>query len=645
MSQALSKHDAILRNSVETNGGTVFKMVGDACCAVFSTAPEALHAASAAQVALSVESWGDGGELRVRMALHTGAAEERGGDYFGPPLNRVARLLSASHGGQVLLSLATHELVRDRLADGMSLMDLGEHRLKDLTRPEHIYQAVINGVRQEFPSLRTLDARPTNLPIQPTAFIGREKEIGEVCALLRQEDVRLLTLTGPAGTGKTRLGLQAGAELLDDFQDGVFFVSLAPIRDPDQVVPSIASTLDLREAGGRPLAGVLKSYLKHKQMLLVIDNFEHVADAAQELGELGQASPGLKMLVTSRVPVQLYGEQRYPVPAMSVPDQRHVPPLDRLSQYESVALFIQRASEVRPDFAVTNETAPALAEICYRLDGLPLAIELAAARVGMLPLSAILDRLSNRLKLLTSGGKDVPERQRTLRGAIEWSYDLLEERDKRLFRRLSAFAGGWTVEAAEAVCGADGDLDVFDGLASLVEKSLVRPVTGSYPRFDMLETIREYARNILEPGEYDKLPRRHAKYFLKLAVDAEPELSHEDQVLWLDRLERDRDNLRVAMEYFLHSGDGDSAMRLAPALKVFSYRRGGIREGYSYLARAVKLDGAAESVRARALTSLGQLALTLDFKTPLAELWNEVLELVPGLTTMKFVRWPYRALE
>src|SRR5215211_897991 len=383
MQGALARHDELLRRAIEEHGGYVFKTVGDAFCCVFPTAPDALEAALEAQHRLLSFEWVQTGSLKVRMALHTGAAEERDGDYFGPPLNRVARLLSAAHGGQVLLSLATQELVRDQLPPDAELSDLGERRLKDLFRPERVFQLVAHGVPSEFPALRTLEGHPNNLPLQPTPLVGREREVEEVAERLRGEEVRLLTLTGPGGTGKTRLALQAGADLLEGADDGVFFVSLATITEPELVPSAIAGSLGLKESAEESLMETLESYLQQKRLLLILDNFEQVLEGATLVGALLGSCPNLKVLATSRIPLGLYGEQEYPVPPLALPDPEVLPPLVVLTQYEAVRLFVERAKAVKPDFEVTNESAPAVAEICIRLDGLPLAIELAAARTKL----------------------------------------------------------------------------------------------------------------------------------------------------------------------------------------------------------------------------------------------------------------------
>jgi predicted ATPase/class 3 adenylate cyclase len=615
MQAALVRHDEILRRAIEDRGGYVFKTVGDAFCCAFPTAPDALEAALESQRLLLKERWGESTPLRVRMALHMGTAEERDEDYFGPPVNRVARLLSAAHGGQVLLSLPTHEMVRDQLPAGMSLVELGEHRLKDLFRPERVFQLSAPGLPVEFPPLRTLDTYRNNLPLQPTPLVGREKEVSEVCDLLRGTETRLLTLTGPGGTGKTRLALQAAADLLDDFPDGTFFVPLATLSEAELFLSTVAETLGVRETGEQPLDESLKDYLKERRLLLVLDNFEQVLGAAPTVTELLAAAPGLKVLATSRAPLGLYGEQEYAVPPLSVPDVRHLPDFKTLSQYEAVRLFIERAKAAKADFEVTDESAPAVAEICVRLDGLPLAIELAAARIKMLPPKAMLQRLSSRLKLLTGGARDLPVRQRTLRGAIEWSHTLLGDGEKTLFARMAVFSGGRTLEAVEAVCDAQGDLpvDSFEGVSSLLDKSLLRQEEGpeGEPRFVMLETIHEYAREKLqESGEAEVIGRAHTEYFLALAEEAEPELVGTDQVSWMDVLEAEHDNLRAALSRSLEAGDSGSALRIGGALWRFWNVRGHFSEGRRWLTAGLSGEGAAAlSLRARASLGLGYLEL------------------------------------
>jgi predicted ATPase/class 3 adenylate cyclase/DNA-binding XRE family transcriptional regulator len=671
MQQALVRHDALLRASIAAHSGVVVKSTGDGLLAAFARATNAAYAALAAQRSLAVEAWGTIGALQVRMALHTGVAEERDGDYFGPSLNRVARLLSAGHGGQILLSLATAELVREQLPPDADLRDLGAQRLKDLSRPEQIFQLITPDLPSDFPPLHTLDARRTNLPAQPTLLIGREQEVATICALLCRPEVRLLTLTGPGGTGKTRLGLQVAAELAltpnpapiamgeeskmstpprlpqrerraggeGHFPDGVYFVNLVPIRDPNLVTSAVAQTLGVIETGDQPLAERLQSYLRHKQLLLLLDNFEQIVDAAALVAELLAGCPQLTILVTSRVPLHLRGEKEVSVPPLALPDLHQLPAVESLTQYAAVELFIQRALDVQPDFAVTNDNAPAVAEICYRLDGLPLAIELAAARLKLFTPEALLARLSSRLTLLTGGARDLPARQQTLRSAIAWSYDLMDEGALTLFRRLAVFVGGCTIEAAEAVCSATGDLpfDGLDGLALLVDNSLLKREQGAdgEPRFRMLETIREYALERLEgSGELDAVQRRHAEYFLRLAEEAQPQLDGPDQAAWLERLEGEHDNMRMALAW--SQGPMDSAetgLRLAAALAGFWWMRGYLRQGRAWLVAALAQPGAAAPslARARALGLAGWWASVQGDDSAVHACYDECLALYRAL--------------
>ena len=611
MATAVERHFHVLREGITAHEGVVFKVVGDAVQAAFPTAPYAVAAALAAQRGLLLESWPERiGPIRVRVALHTAAATPQDGDYLAPGLNRLSRLLAAAHGGQVLLSLATQDLARDALPPGAGLRDLGEHPLRDLYRPERVFQLLHPDLPADFPAIRTLATRPNNLPLQPTPFLGREDQVARIVDLLHEDDVRLLTITGPGGVGKTRVALQAAADLLEDFPEGVWFVDLSAFDDPILVPSAIAGVLGVRDEGSG-LTERLARLLSEKRLLLVLDNFERVVEAAHVVADLVVRAPGVKVLVTSRIPLHAYGEREYPLAPLLLPDPTRLPSLERLTQYETVRLFISRAQAVKPDFEVTNDNAPAVAEICSRLDGLPLAIELAAAFVKILPPQALLKRLEKRLPLLTGGARTLPTRQQTMRNAIAWSHDLLSPMDQTLFRRLAVFAGGCTIEAAETVVDPEGSLDVFGGIASLVDKSLLRQEEGGGDaRFHMLETVREYGlERLAASGEEPTTRERHAAWVLALAEQAEPELFGGNQQTWWKRLETELPNIRTAFAWFEQAGDAERAQRLASSAGVFCFLRGHLREGQDRLRRALALPGeTTPAARASALIGAGAIA-------------------------------------
>jgi predicted ATPase/class 3 adenylate cyclase len=616
------RHHAILHKSIQAHDGTIFQDIGDGLCAAFHTAPQALEAAVQAQLALQQEVW-EPVPVKVRMGIHTGAAQLNNDglrtDYLGyTTLALTSRIMSAGHGGQILLSGATRELVRDFLPANTEMIDLGEKRLKDLLRPEHLSQLTPAGLPKIFPPIKTLEAFPNNLPMQLTTFVGREKEIGEVKAEL--ETHRLVTLTGSGGTGKTRLSLQVAADLLENFEQGVWFVELAPLADPALIPQTIQAAIGITEQPGKMPLDILKEYLVDKQTLIVLDNCEHlIEDSSKVADALLHAAPGLKVLASSREALGVRGELSYPVPSLSLPDPKHMPEMEALSQYEAVRLFIDRALLVSPHFTVDKDNAPFIAQVCYRLDGIPLAIELAAARIKMMSLEQISARLDDRFRLLTGGARTALPRQQTLRALIDWSYDILTDTERLLTRRLSVFAGGWTLETAEEVCSGEGiqSYEVMDLLGQLLNKSLVSVIECSdcgVMRYRMLETIRQYAREkLLEAGGSESIYRRHLAYFSKLAEQAGPELTRSDQVKWLDQLEDELDNLRKALEWALAS-DVPAGLRLLVASAPFWEARVHPRELSDWLGELLERYPAEDVLRTRALALRAWwLALQDDF--------------------------------
>jgi predicted ATPase/class 3 adenylate cyclase len=615
----LERHRQALRAAFERYGGIEVGTEGDSFFVVFTAPTSALAAAADGQLALARTEWPVEAPIRVRMGIHSGDGLLVDGSYVGPDVNRAARIAAAGHGGQVLVSETTAALVADPPA-GVHLRSLGRHRLKDL-RPEHLAQLDVDGLPDDFPPIRSLDARPNNLPTQLTSFVGREHEVAEVVRLI--ETARLVTLTGPGGTGKTRLSLQVAAETAGDQADGATFVALAAVSDPDLVTSAIATTLGLPDAGGRPLRDRLVDYLRGLQHLLVLDNFEQVAAAAPLLSDLLREAPRLRIIVSSRVPLRISGEQEYPVPPLELPatdGDAGAGRADAIGGNEAVRLFVDRARSVRPDFALDDSNAGAVAEIVSHLDGLPLAIELAAARSRLLSPGAMLPRLEHRLDLLAGGMRDLPKRQQTLRGAIAWSHDLLEPPEQRLFARFSVFVGGAELSEAESVCGPAAEVgqDVLDGLEKLVDHSLLRQVERvGEPRFFMLETIRDFAvEQLAASGEQDALRRRHALAYLGLAERAAPSLTTSDQRTWLDRLARDHDNLRAVHGWAVETGDAGVGLRLITALWRFWQIRGHLFEGRSRADAAIAISGARDAgeAYAAALEAAGGLCYWLaDF--------------------------------
>jgi predicted ATPase/class 3 adenylate cyclase/Tfp pilus assembly protein PilF len=660
---AVEAHYAILRDAIARYGGYLVRTEGDSCLAAFDRASDAVRAAIAAQQGLQTHPWPpEVGAVRVRMGLHTGEPRFEDGIYSGPPVNRASRLQSAAHGGQILLSAVTQELAHAEMGESLVLRSLGRHRLKDLTEAESIYELQYPGMPESFPPLRTLEAFPNNLPVALTRFIGREAAIAEVKEWLRS--TRLLTLTGAGGCGKTRLALQVASELLEAYPDGVWLVELAALSDPALVAQSVASVLGAREEPGRPLAATLAEHLQSRQLLLILDNCEHLIAACARLAEsLLRTCPRLSILVTSREVLAVQGEMVWRVPSLSLPADRppttdhgprttdHGPPTtDRapsaehdLLQYEAIRLFFDRAVASQPRFAVTAQNATAVVQVCRRLDGIPLAIELAAARVKLLSVEQIASRLDDRFRLLTGGNRTALPRQQTLRATMDWSYELLSQQERLLLRRLSVFVGGFMLEAAEAVCSDEVDsspltvdsgkenlsslstvncqlstFEILDLLTSLVDKSLVvMEEHDGEAWYRLLETNRQYgAEQLRDSGEGAELARRHREWYLALAAQASAELAGADQARWLNRLEREHDNLRSAMAGFLEANELLLGMRLGTELARFWRIRGYMSEGRERLAAllvaaeriAAETDAEFEAQRAQVVHHMGALA-------------------------------------
>ncbi len=623
----LARHNEILNQTIELHNGFVFRSMGDSFSAAFHNASEALNAALEAQRLLHNELWSPA-PIKVRMGVHTGTAQleetSKESRYSGyATLALTQRIMSAGHGGQILLSQTAHDLTRDKLPAQVQLVDMGERCLKDVVRPEHLYQLTVPDLPSEFAPLNTLESLNHNLPAQLTSFIGREKEIDEIRKQIAAN--RIVTLTGSGGAGKTRLGLQVGAECLSQFSDGVWFVELAPVADPALIPQTLLAIFNLREDAHRTPLEVLIHYLRAKNLLLMLDNCEHLIEACAKISEaLLRACPKLKILASSREALGIAGEVPYRVPSLAAPNPNHLPPLEKLSDVESIRLFIERAATAKPDFKLTKDNASFVAQTCSRLDGIPLAIELAAARVKMLSPEQIAARLDDRFRLLTGGSRTALPRQQTLRAMIDWSYSLLSEQEKTLFRRLAVFVGGWTLEAAESVCGEErGGLDVLDSLTRLVDKSLVFIEESSGEiRYHRLETIRQYSREkFFETDEVEAVRDRHLDFFVQFAELVDENLKGRDQVIWGDRMLAEQDNLRAALEWGL-SRNPDSALRIAGAANLFWTAGGYSAEGFRWTQKALEQVEKApvpegmslerrQAARARALRGLAWLYLSL----------------------------------
>jgi len=613
MSQALAVHDTLARGAVESRRGRVVKTTGDGMHAVFDDALDALAATMDLQQAISNPAATHGVALRVRCGLHAGVVERRDNDYFGSPVNRTARIMSVAHGGQVLVSSAVAEYVREVLPAPISLRDLGKVRLKDLSTPEHVYQVVHPQLRQDFPALRSLEATPNNLPQQATRFVGRDKELGELKGLLA--GTRLLTLTGAGGCGKTRLGLQLAADSLERFPDGAWLVELASLSEPGLVPRTAAKVLGLEEESEKEITATLVDHLKDKRLLLLLDNCEHLLDACALLADsLVRRCPQLTILASSREALGIAGEQSYRVPSLSLPEASEIHTPASIASFEALQLFVDRSVGVRADFQVTHDNAATLVSICHRLDGIPLAIELAAARVRSLSVEEINRRLDHRFRLLTGGSRTALPRQQTLRSLIDWSYDLLHDAEKLLMRRLSVFAGGWTLDAAERICTGEHIEagEVLDLLTSLIDKSLVAvDESDASFRYRLLETVRQYARErLVESGGAEAVRARHRDYFVELAEKADNKLLGAEQADSLRLLEDEHDNLRLALEWSHEEAPAQEDLRLCGAMHRFWFTRGYVAEGRQWceriLAKGVPAEPSLEY--ARVVNAAGSLA-------------------------------------
>jgi predicted ATPase/class 3 adenylate cyclase len=611
MPDALRRHDELLRAAIEAHSGYIFKTVGDAFCAAFWRASYAVAAAADAQRALAGADWSAVGGLAVRMALHSGATDECDGDYFGPAVNRVARLMAIGHGGQILLSGATRELTHGDLPAGTVLVDLGEQRLQDLTEAEHVWQIDVAGLPSEFPPLRSLDALPNNLPISRTTFVGRERDVAEVKGLL--EHHRLLTLVGSGGVGKTRLAIQVGAELLDRYPDGAWFVDFAPINDPELVASVVAQALGISQQQGRRVDEVIPQWLRRKKLLVIFDNCEHVLEPTAALADnILATAPDVRILSTSRERLDVIGEAVHRLPSLAVPAEAAGLTPDEALRYGAVALFVDRAKAADTRFTFTDDGAPIVAQICQRLDGIALAIELAAARVKMLSIPNLAQRLNERFKLLTGGSRNVLPRQKTLGALIDWSYDLLASQEQLLFARLGIFAGGFGLDAVKAVCGGGlEDLDVFEVLESLTDKSLVVADTGGErERYRLLESTAAYALEKLgESGQGERLARRHAEYFRDEAEASDERLGI-STIAWLAAVEPELDNYRTALEWALTlENDAVLGGAIAGAIERLWWHAGLVVEGRYWIERALPRVDEAEQPRIAARLWLAQARL------------------------------------
>ena len=613
MRAAMGRHDALTREAVESHAGEVVKKTGDGVHAAFRDPLDALLAAIDLQLALVALERECELPLRARCGLHAGVFERRDGDYYGGDVNRAARIMAAAHGGQVIASGTVAELLRARHAPGIELADLGTVRLRDLARPERVFQVNHPALRRDFPPLRALEATPNNLRHELTSFVGRERDLQRIAELLRAS--RLVTLTGLAGLGKSRLAAHAAAQALDDHPDGAWVVDLAPLADERRVAQAVASVLHVKEDAGRPVGEALERFVAERRLLLVLDNCEHLVKACASLAHgLLQAGGGLRILATSREPLRVAGESSYAVAPLAVPSVLAAGEAGALAQDDSVRLFLDRAGAAQPGFALDERNAQAIAAIAHRLDGIPLALELAAARVRAFSAQQIAERLGDRFRLLTRGDPTALPRQQTLRAAIDWSHELLDPCERAVLRRLAVFSGGWTLDAAEAVAQGDGvaPAEAIEAVTRLVEKSLVDALVET-ERYRFLETVREYARERLEQaGEADAARGRHLRYYAALVEEAKPQLAGRDQASWTARLQLEQENLLGAFAFARTAPDGvPLALTLSNALKRYWMNTGQLEIGHRVAVDAVAIAsrGCADFERMRALFDAGQLGV------------------------------------
>lgn len=648
MKAALARYEAILPEIIKAHNGYIFKTVGTKFCVAFSDALNALATGISAQRALRAEKWSGMPEPRARIALYTGAAEEREGDYFGTSPDIAAMILTAAHGDQILVAQTTQQEIATHLPVEAELRDFGIRRFRGLREPQRVFQVVVPDLPSIFPVLRTLDAHASTLPAALTPFIGREAEVQALGAELRRKDVRMITLTGPGGTGKTRLGLEVASSVLDEYEDGVFFVPLATVRDPTRLISAIAQGVGVEQSPDTPPEQQLIEHLRERQMLLLLDNFEQLVDEAPIINTLLQRAPRLKVMVTSREALQIYGEHRYQVPPLPLPDLSARLTLAVLSRFAATALFIQRASASASRWRLKERDAPIIADICAKLNGLPLPIELAAARVAEFSLSELGTRLTNRLELLNAGPRDSPIRQRTLRGTLDWSFEMLSPDAQILFTRLAVFEGGFTAPAVRQVVMGPSHTneDVVKELDSLALKSLLNRYNGESARFTMLETIREYVmERLTASGEFDILRKRHADYYCQLVRHAENGLKGNRQKTTLGELEAEHDNLRAALTWSLEVEGGETALQMSSILWRLWAVHSHLREGRAWLERTFALKPPASvELRAKALWGAGRLAMFQHDYAAAQDEFELCLTLYRELADMDGIGWALNSI-